>query len=273
MSSIQTDTLTRRLFAADASLYEELPKGVSFPESPDDIRRLVLKSRERGFSITPRSAGTSLAGQTTGGGVIMDVSRHMTRILEINPEEKYAVVEPGVIRDTLNREAAKNGLQFGPDTATTNRCMIGGMIGNNSCGSFSIKHKTTREHILSIDTVLSDGSTATFHPLTDNELQKKLKLDSLEGEIYRQMLQLLKENRNRIFEHYPHPDIIRRNTGYALDRLCEMSPITLGGRPFNMAELLCGSEGTLAMTTSAKLNLVALPKYKVLLIPQFETLR
>lgn len=273
MPSIHTDTLTRRLYATDASLYEELPHGVAFPVNPEDVRRLVLKSAVKGFSITPRSAGTSLAGQTTGGGVIMDVSRHMTRILQINPDERWARVEPGVIRDTLNREAAKYGLQFGPDTATTNRCMIGGMIGNNSCGSFSIKHKTTREHILEIDAVLSDGTTAVFHPLSENELQKKLSLETLEGEIYREMLGLLRKHRDAIFENYPHPDIIRRNTGYALDRLCEMDPITPGGRPFNLAELLCGSEGTLAMTTSAKLNLVPLPKHKALLIPQFKTLR
>ncbi|PWN08188.1 FAD-binding and (Fe-S)-binding domain-containing protein [Rhodohalobacter mucosus] len=273
MSTFQTDTLTRRLYSTDASLYEELPKGVAFPENPDDIRRLVFRSAEEGFSITPRSAGTSLAGQTTGSGVIMDVSRHMTRILEINPDERWARVEPGVIRDTLNREAGQYGLQFGPDTATTNRCMIGGMIGNNSCGAFSIKHKTTREHILEIDAVLSDGSTAVFHPLSEKELQNKLSLENLEGDIYRGMLELLHKYRDAIFKNYPHPDIIRRNTGYALDRLCEMEPVTPGGRPFNMAELLCGSEGTLAMTTSAKLNLVPVPKHKVLLIPQFKTLR
>jgi len=154
LSTIQTDILTRRLYSTDASLYEELPEGVSFPKNLDDIRSLVRKSKEKGFSITARSAGTSLAGQTTGNGVIMDVSRHMTEILEIDPVNRFATVQPGVIRDTLNREAAKHGLQFGPDTATTNRCMLGGMIGNNSCGSFSIKHKTTREHILELETVL-----------------------------------------------------------------------------------------------------------------------
>ncbi|MFO7800367.1 MAG: FAD-binding oxidoreductase, partial [Rhodohalobacter sp.] len=262
MSTIQTDSLTRRLYANDASPYEELPRGVSFPNSRDDIQTLVRRSKAEDFTITARSAGTSLAGQTTGAGIIMDTSRHMQNILEINSEENYARVQPGVIRDTLNREAAKTGLQFGPDTATTNRCMLGGMIGNNSCGSFSIKHKTTREHILEINAVLSDGSAVTFKPLSSEELNQKLKLDPLEGEIYRGMLELLKTHKNEILKHYPHPDIIRRNTGYALDRLCEMDPITPGGRPFNLAELLCGSEGTLAMTASAKVNLVPLPKHK-----------
>ncbi len=271
-SAIKTDILTRRLYATDASIYEEMPKGVSFPENTSDIQQLVKLSSKKGFSITVRSAGTSLAGQTTGGGIIMDVSRHMTSILSIDQENRTAVVQPGVIRDSLNREASKYGLQFGPDTATTNRCMLGGMIGNNSCGSFSIKHKTTREHVLELETVLSDGSTATFKPLTPKELDEKCRLDNLEGTIYREMLDLLKKHKEKIIEHYPHPEIIRRNTGYALDRLCEMSPISPGGRPFNLAELLCGSEGTLAMTASAKLNLVPLPEEKTLVIPQFRSL-
>ena len=271
-SAIQTDILTRRLYATDASIYEEIPKGVSFPKNLSDIQNLVKLSGEKGFSITARSAGTSLAGQTTGGGIIMDVSRFMTSITKLDPETRAAHVQPGVIRDTLNREAKNYGLQFGPDTATTNRCMIGGMIGNNSCGSFSIKHKTTREHLLEIEAVLSDGSTAVFKSLSEKELSAKCRLDDLEGTIYREMLDLLKNHKNQIIENYPHPEIMRRNTGYALDRLCEMSPITPGGRPFNLAELLCGSEGTLAMTASAKLNLVPLPKEKILVIPQFRSL-
>jgi FAD/FMN-containing dehydrogenase/Fe-S oxidoreductase len=273
LSSIKTDSLTRRLYSTDASLYEELPKGVAFPKTISDIQALVMQSKKRGFSITARSAGTSLAGQTTGGGVIMDSSRFMNRILELNPEQAFARVQPGVIRDTLLREAAPHGLQFGPDTATTNRCMLGGMIGNNSCGSFSIKHKTTREHVLELETVLSDGSTAIFKPLTGDELKAKQKENSLEGSIYREMLELLHAHKEIIPEHYPHPEIIRRNTGYALDRLCEMDPITPGGRPFNLAELLCGSEGTLALTASAKVNLVPLPREKTLVIPQFRTIR
>src|SRR5699024_1240130 len=140
--------------------------------------------------------------------------------------------------------------------ATTNRCKLGGMIGNNSCGLFSIKYQTTREHVLEIETVLSDGSTAVFRPLSQSELQAKMELDTLEGAIYRQMTALIREHKERIRSNYPHPEIIRRNTGYALDRLCEMQPFTENGRPFNLAELLCGSEGTLAMTASAKVNLV-----------------
>lgn len=272
MQSIQTDILTRRLYANDASIYEEIPKGVAFPKNTAEIQRLVEQSKTEGFSITARSAGTSLAGQTTGNGVVMDVSRFMNRILSIDPETRTADVQPGVIRDTLNREASAYRLLFGPDTATTNRCMLGGMIGNNSCGSFSIKHKTTREHIIEIEAVLSDGSAVIFKPLSKEELEQKCRLKTLEGKIYRGMLELLKNHKEQIFESYPHPEISRRNTGYALDRLCEMDPITPGGRPFNLAELLCGSEGTLAMTASAKLNLVPLPETCTMLIPQFNSI-
>jgi len=195
----------------------------------------------------------------------------MTQVLELNSSGYYARVQPGVIRDTLNREAHKHQLLFGPDTATTNRCMLGGMIGNNSCGSFSIKHKTTREHILEIEAVLSDGSTAIFKPITPEELEQKKQLHNLEGHIYRSIIKLIEDNRQQILKAYPHPDIIRRNTGYALDKLCSMQPFESGGRRFNMAELLCGSEGTLAMTASAKVKLVKKDRHCVVMAPHFDS--
>ncbi len=268
----QTDELTRRLYANDASMYEELPKAVAFPKSARDVAEIVRRAEAQDFSITPRAAGTSLAGQATGGSLVMDVSRFMTGIIEINADEGWARVEPGVIRDSLNREAAKYGLQFGPDTSTTNRCMIGGMIGNNSSGSFSIKYGTTRDHVLEMDVVLSDGSEVTFGPLNDDELKAKMQLSTLEGDIYRGVIKLVEENLDLIRASYPHPEIIRRNSGYALDKLAEMRPFRVNGPDFNMCALLCGSEGTLSMTTSAKLNLVPLPKHKMLIVPHFKTL-
>ncbi|MDZ7807689.1 MAG: FAD-binding oxidoreductase [Gracilimonas sp.] len=269
---IHQDSLTRKLYAQDASLYQEVPQGVSFPKNLEDIQALVRQAKHEKFSITARSAGTSLAGQTTGGGVIMDVSRYMTDILDLDPKTKTAHVQPGVIRDTLNREAGKHQLLFGPDTATTNRCMIGGMIGNNSSGSFSIKYQTTREHTLEVEAVLSDGSTAIFKPLTSKELEAKKQQQDLEGYIYRSMLQLLEQNRELIESSYPHKDIIRRNTGYALDKLLEMQPFDPDGRKFNLCELLCGSEGTLALTASAKLNMVSKDKHQLVVVPQFNSL-
>ncbi len=269
---VQTDLLTRRLYANDASMYEELPQAVAFPKTEADIIDIVVHAAKNGIPITARAAGTSLAGQTTGGGIVMDTGRHMVRILALDPESQMATVQPGVIRDTLNRAAAPHKLQFGPDTSTTSRCMIGGMIGNNSAGSFSLKHRTTREHTTRIRAVLSDGSVVEFGPLTADELAKKTKLATFEGSIYRQMLALLEEHAGLIRDRSPHPDIIRRNTGYALDRLLEMEPFTAGGRPFNFAEILCGSEGTLAMTVEADVRLVDLPKHSVLVIPHFTSL-
>lgn len=269
---VYTDELSRRLYANDASMYEELPLGVTFPRDASEIKKIIVFCAQNSIPITARSAGTSLAGQTTGAGLIMDVSRYMTRIKSIDIEKKRAIVEPGVIRDTLNREAAKHDLLFGPDTSTTNRCMLGGMIGNNSSGSFSIKYGSTREQLESIDVVLSDGSETILKPLSREELEEKRKLDTLEGSIYNQMIDLLLEYKALILASYPHPEIIRRNTGYALDKLCQMDPITPGGRPFNLAELVCGSEGTLTMTTKATVKLSKKDKYSILLVPQFNTL-
>ncbi len=269
---LHTDELTRRLYANDASMYEELPQAVCFPKSAEELQDLVNQANLNEFSITARAAGTSLAGQATGDGIIADVSRYMTRILDIDPETKSARVQPGVIRDELNQAASEYQLLFGPDTSTTNRCMIGGMIGNNSSGSFSIKYQTTRQHVKSMKVVLSDGSTAVFGPLTRDQLKHKRSQSNLEGEIYRRMINLLCNHRDEIMKAYPHPEILRRNTGYALDLLCQMNPITPGGRPFNMCELLCGSEGTLALTAEAELNLEPAEPEKVLLIPQFKNL-
>lgn len=271
--NIKTDELTRRLFANDASNYEEIPKGVHFPKTGKEIVDLVKWCAKNHVPITARTAGTSLAGQTTGGGVIMDTSRYMNQILKLDIDSKKACVQPGVIRDTLNRELAPFQLLFGPDTSTTNRCMLGGMIGNNSAGSFSIKYGTVRDQIDTIDAVLSDGSEVTFGPLSDAELEAKTKLNTFEGTIYREMLALLTTHGEAIKASFPHPDIIRRNTGYAIDKLLEMSPLSPNGRPFNMAELLCGSEGTLAMSKQAVVNLSEKPTCSLLVIPQFENLR
>ena len=268
-----SDTLTRQLYSSDASLYQELPTAVTFPKNQDDFREIVARARQDNLPITMRAAGTSLAGQTTGDGIIADISRYMHHIIGIDPEKRTARVQPGVIRDQLNRAAGEHGLLFGPDTSTTDRCMLGGMIANNSCGSYSIKYGTTREHVLELDVVLSDGSSATFKPLSETELQEKMQLQTLEGRIYREMHQLLTDNCELILENFPHPDVKRRNTGYALDRLCEMHPITPGGRPFNLCELLSGSEGTLAMISEAVVRLEPVEKHKLLLIPQFASLQ
>lgn len=269
---IRTDILTRRLYANDASMYEEMPQAVAFPYNAEHLQYLVKWAAERQMPITARAAGTSLAGQTTGNGLIIDTSRFMTAISGLDVDGHSVWVEPGVIRDSLNDFVAGHGLLYGPDTSTTNRCMIGGMIGNNSAGNFSVKYGSTRDHVIAIDAVLSDGSRVEFGALTPAELEEKLALPTFEGKIYREMIALVREHRETILENSPHSDIKRRNTGYALDRLCMMEPFEPGGEPFNLAKMLCGSEGTLALTAKAHVNLEPLPKYNVLVISQFNDL-
>ncbi len=272
MPTLHRDSLTRHLYSADASMYQEVPAAVSFPANAEELAELIGLARRDGLGLTMRAAGTSLAGQATGGGVVADISRYMTEIVELDPARRRARVQPGVIRDQLNRAAAEHGLLFGPDTSTTNRCMIGGMIGNNASGSYSPAYGTTREHVVSVDCVLDDGSVANFGPLTSSELAAKCQLDSREGQIYREMLDLLKVHQSDIEAAFPHPEVTRRNSGYALDLLCRMEPFTPGGPPFNLSALLTGSEGTLAAIAEAELNLEPLKAHRALVVPHFDSL-
>ncbi len=258
---IMTDKSIRLIYATDASAYRELPAAVVYPKTKEDIIQLIGFAKSNNTSIIPRTAGTSLAGQVVGNGIVADVSKHMTKILEINEEEMWAKVEPGVILDELNMVLKDKGLFFGPETSTSNRCMLGGMVGNNACGSHSLIYGSTRDHTLSIETVLSDGSEAIFEKVNPIEFKKKTKLQSLEGNIYSVTNEILsnKKNQDEIVSQFPDNSLPRRNTGYALDLLLNMQPFTIGGDEFNFSSLLAGSEGTLAFTTAIVLNLVPLP--------------
>jgi FAD/FMN-containing dehydrogenase/Fe-S oxidoreductase len=255
------DMITRTAYATDASIYRELPMAVALPGSVEDIRRLILFAREHQLSIIPRTAGTSLAGQVVGSGIVTDVSRYMTRILEVNEAEGYVWVEPGVILDELNRFLQPKGLMFGPETSTSNRCMIGGMLGNNSCGLHSLVYGSTREHTLAVKAILSDGTDAEFSALNREEFLEKCSGNSLESRVYDEIRQILSHpgNRKAIRDNYPDPSVPRRNNGYALDLLLDTAPFVQEGKPFNLCTLLGGSEGTLAFFTAIKLNLVPLP--------------
>ncbi len=167
-----TDQTMRKLYATDASVYKEMPLAVAIPQTIEDIKQIISFASENKASIIPRTAGTSLAGQVVGNGIVVDVSKHFTKIIEVNKEEKWVRVEPGVIRDDLNKYLKPYGLFFAPETSTANRCMLGGMVGNNSCGSHSPIYGTTRDHLLELETILSDGSEATFKSLTKEELQQ-----------------------------------------------------------------------------------------------------
>lgn len=265
------DPVSRLLYATDASIYQETPAGVALPERREDLVALARFASARRLPLIPRAAGTSLAGQCVGAGLVVDTSR-MNQVLEVDAVRRRVRVQPGVVLDDLNDQLAPTGLLFGPETSTSNRCMIGGMIGNNSCGTHSIIWGTTREHTVEIEAVLSDGSLARFGPLDPDQLHHKRQQRDLEGAIYRHVCGLLDQHRALIVARYPRPEILRRNTGYALDALANSQPWDPDGPPFNLARLLCGSEGTLALTAEATLNLVALPKKKLLLCAHFETL-
>src|ERR1035438_2588290 len=177
----------RLMYATDASAYREIPVGVARPKNAKDIQKIIAFARQYKVPLIPRTAGTSLAGQVVGNGLVVDVSRYMTRILEINTKEHWVRVEPGVILDELNKILEKDGLFFGPETSTSSRCMIGGMVGNNSCGAHSILYGSTRNHVISLKTILSDGSEAEFSPLDQEGYRGKQKQNNLEGNIYKQI--------------------------------------------------------------------------------------
>ena len=255
------DNTMRTLYATDASAYREMPLAVAVPKSVADIKKLIAFALAEKTSLIPRTAGTSLAGQVVGNGIITDVSKYFTQIIELNTEEKWVRVQPGVIRDELNMFLKPHGLFFGPETSTANRAMIGGMVGNNSCGSNSVVYRSTREHLLEIKALLSDGSEATFTTLDIETYHQKCEGDTLENRIYKTVRSLLSsyDAQQEIRKEFPKKSVERRNTGYAIDVLLESAPFTAGQPDFNFCKLIAGSEGTLAFITEIKLNVVPLP--------------
>ncbi|MEI8075384.1 MAG: FAD-linked oxidase C-terminal domain-containing protein [Bacteroidota bacterium] len=263
--SFYFDTTMRTLYATDASAYREMPLAVAIPKSTDAIKSLISFATNNNTSLIPRTAGTSLAGQVVGKGIIVDVSKHFTQILEINEAEHWVRVQPGVIRDELNMFLKPYGLLFGPETSTANRAMIGGMVGNNSCGSNSVIYRSVREHLIEVKAILSDGSEAVFTGLSLDDFHHKCEGSSLESSIYRSLRSILSnyDNQLEIRKEFPKKSVERRNTGYAIDALLETAPFTAGEPNFNFCKLLAGSEGTLAFITEIKLNLVPLPPKEI----------
>ncbi len=269
------DKTMRTLYATDASSYREMPLAVAIPKSKADIATLISFAAANNTSLIPRTAGTSLAGQVVGNGIVVDVSKHFTKIIELNVKEGWVRVEPGVIRDELNLFLKLHGLFFGPETSTANRAMMGGMVGNNSCGSNSVIYKSTREHLLEVTAFLSDGSEVVFNTITNDDFHTKCGLDSLEGKIYKSVRSMLSsyDNQQEIKKEFPKKSIVRRNTGYAIDILVDASPFTAGGPAFNFCNLIAGSEGTLAFITEIKLQVVPAPaKETGLLCVHFNTI-
>ncbi|MBK7171922.1 MAG: FAD-binding protein [Bacteroidales bacterium] len=258
---VLVDEASLLMYATDASAYRELPLAVTIPVDDADLKYLVGFARQMKIPLIPRAAGTSLAGQVVGKGIIVDISKHFTSIIEINESEHWVRVQPGVVLDELNKVLLPKGLFFGPETSTSSRCMIGGMVGNNSCGSHSLVYGSTRDHTLEIKAILSNGQEVVFNSLTKEEFAKKCLQKDLEGSIYQNINEILSDpgHQSEIIQQYPDPSIHRRNTGYALDLLLDSNPFIAGSQPFNFCKLIAGSEGTLCLITEIKLNLVPLP--------------
>ena len=265
---IFADEYTRLIYATDASAFREIPQLVVQPTNTDDLKVLISFAKSMKTSLIPRTAGTSLAGQVVGGGIVADVSKHLNKIIEINAAENWVRVQPGVVLDELNKILEPTGLFFGPETSTSNRCMMGGMVGNNSCGSHSLVYGSTRNHLLEVKALLSDGSVVVFGKISVTEFEQKCLLDSLEGSIYRNIKEILgtSKNQDEIRAQFPDKSIHRRNTGYAIDLLLESKPFTDNSEDFNFCKLIAGSEGTLCFITEIKLNLVPLPPKEKALI-------
>ena len=286
MYTLHTDPLHRIAYATDASAYREVPEAVTFPENEQDIVYLIETAQERHTHLIPRAGGTSIAGQVVGSGIVVDISKHFKKILEINAEERWARVQPGVVLDELNLALEPYGLFFSPETSTSNRCCIGGMFGNNSCGSHSLVYGSTRHHVLEARGVLCDGSVEVFKSYTINELEDRFGLlfwetdgDSLIQNIYAQLIRwALDENTVQLIEeNYPDKSLRRRSCGYAIDEVIEDLHDTskpFEDRSINLCKVLAGSEGTLAFITEIKVDLDPLPpKEKMVVCAHCDTLQ
>jgi FAD/FMN-containing dehydrogenase/Fe-S oxidoreductase len=263
---VRFDVAARNLYSTDASIYQIRPAGVVIPKSVDGLATAVRIALEMRVPVTARGGGTSLSGQSIGAGLIVDCSKYLNNILDIEPTARVARVQAGVVLDQFNRAAGRYGLQFGPDVATANRANIGGMIGNNSAGARSIVYGKTIDHIRKVNVILSDGSPAEFGAVGAAEWDRRAEPHTVEGGIYREVRRVVNQNRDEIAARFPK--ILRRVSGYNLDALAGPRE---GSRP-GLKDLIVGSEGTLAVLTEAELNLVARPKSRGLLVPQFATL-
>ena len=262
------DALHKTLYATDASVYRKIPLAVAYPKDEKDLKILIAFATKNKITLIPRTAGTSLAGQCVGDGIVVDVSKHFTNIFSFDETAKTIKLAPGIVRDSLNVYLKPFGLFFGPNTSTSNRCMMGGMVGNNSSGSTSIKYGVTRDKVLEIEALLSDGSLVTFKEITSATFINKTKEDTQEGKIYKAIFEELSlvENQQEIKNEFPKETIHRRCTGYAVDELLT-SDLFGGTKPtINVAKLLAGSEGTLAFSTAITLQLDALPPAESIMV-------
>ena len=258
---VKFDPFSRVLYSTDASIYQMEPVGVVIPRNIDDVLAVMEVAKNNRVPVLPRAGGTSLAGQTVNHAIVTDFSKYLNQIIEVNQEEQWARVQPGIVLDDLNRQLLPYGLMYAPDPTTSNRACVGGGVGNNSCGAHSVIYGKTLDHIKEVSVVLSDGTPTHFQELEARELEAKLSGAGLESDIYRGVRRLAQENAAEIEARYPN--IMRRVSGYNLDEF-------LTDSPFNMTKMVVGSEGTLCMITEVKINLVPRPTMTALSVVHFE---
>ena len=256
------DSYTLGMYATDASIYQVKPLVIVIPENESDIMKAIALANKNRVTILPRGGGTSLAGQSIGRSMIMDFSKHINNIIEISEQERWVRVQPGMIRDELNKELAKYNLHFAPDPATTSRANVGGMVGNNSSGMKSILYGKTVDHVLEARVVLTDGTELELKNLSQTEYEAQEKAGGRKGEIYSRFKSIVHQNADEVKKRFPK--IMRRVGGYNLDEFVDHDH-------WNLAKLITGSEGTLAVTLELKLNLEPLPKFKTVCALHFET--
>ena len=257
---VRFDPFSRVLYSTDASIYQMEPVGVVIPRSVEDVLAVIEIARDNRVPVLPRAGGTGLAGQSVNHAIVMDFSKYLNQVVEVNQEEQWVRVQPGIVLDQLNRYLAPYNLQYAPDPTTSNRACVGGGIGNNTCGAHSVIYGKTLDHIKEVDVVLSDAAQAHFQSLEPHELEAKLNGEGLESDIYRGVLQIARENLAEIEARYPK--IMRRVSGYNLDSF-------LGEEPVNLTKMVVGSEGTLCVVTEAKVNLVPRPTMTSLSVLHF----
>jgi len=255
------DRYSRLLYSTDASIYQIEPIGVVVPRHKADVQAVIEIANKLNVTVLPRGGGTSLAGQTVGHSIVLDFSKYMQNVLEVNKEELWCRVQPGLVQDELNAYVRGMGLQFGPDTSTSNRATIGGMIGNNSAGAHSLTYGKTLDHVIELTVLLADGSEAVLKDVSAEAVQTFSRVDSIEGRAYREVLRLTQQHKNEILDRYPK--IMRRVSGYNLDEFVKP-------QPFNLSRMLVGSEGTLATVVEAKMRLVPKPKWTAMDVIHFD---
>ena len=265
-AEVRFDDVTRALYSTDASVYQISPVGVLIPRTRAALRQIVQICATRRCPLTMRGGGTSQAGQAIGAGIVVDTSKYLSAVLALNVEERWAIVEPGLVLDDLNTRLKPHGLRFAPDVSTASRATIGGMMANNSSGARSIVYGKTIDHVLEQEVVLADGSVAQFTPLDRDALESAMHGDSLEARCYRTVADLAERHRDEIDRRFPK--VLRRVGGYNLDEFVSSAAL----QPFNLAKLIVGSEGTLGVVLSAKIGLVPLPAAKAVLAIQFHDL-